>query len=115
MMRRVVQLGLVIALAGAAPPAPAHPTRWHWPYAKLIKRIDNARIPLPNGRARVAAQLVICNGEGRGVVRRGVRRWRHFTCTQTLFRGGVDRDVTFRVHVRGETRFTITHGRYGPR
>ena len=115
MTRALVQLGLVIALVAVAAPAAAHPTRWHWPYAKLIDRIDGARVRLPNGRARVAAHLVICNGEGRSVVRGRVRRWKHFTCTQTLFRGGVGRDITFRVHVRGQTRFTITHARYGPR
>ena len=63
---------------------------------------------------RVSPDLVICSGEGVGVRLRGVRRWRHFTCTQTLFRGQLGRDVTFRVHVLGRTRFTVTDVRYGP-
>jgi hypothetical protein len=62
---------------------------------------------------RVSPHLVICSGEGVGIRRRGVRRWRHFTCTQTLVRRQVGPDVTFRVHVLGRTRFTVTHVRYG--
>jgi hypothetical protein len=35
--------------------------------------------------------------------------WRRFVCTYTTFtRGGVDRDIDFRVRVRGATRYVVT-------
>ena len=70
---------------------------------------------MPTGSVRIDRDLVICNGEGRPVRRAGARRWKAFTCTQTLFdRNGITRDVTFRVHILGRTRFRIIDVRYGP-
>jgi hypothetical protein len=107
---------LIVALVvgTAVPAANAHRTSWTWSYAELVDRIASARVKLHGRRFRVSPDLVICSGEGVGVRRRGVRRWRHFTCTQTLFSGRVGQDVTFRVHVLGRTRFTVTDARYGP-
>jgi hypothetical protein len=106
---------LLLALLGAAPDARSHDTRSAWPYAILIERISGKRVTLPDRRIRIDRDLVICNGEGRPTRRGGVRRWKHFTCTQTLFeRDGAGRDVTFRVHVLGPIRFVITNARYGP-
>jgi hypothetical protein len=105
----------VIAALGVAPEARPHPTRSAWSYAALIDRISGTRVTVPDGRIRIDRALVICNGEGRAIRRGGVRRWKHFTCTQTLFdRNRVDRDLTFRVHVLGRTRFLVTNTRYGP-
>jgi hypothetical protein len=109
-----IAFALVGALLAVAP-AHAHDTRWAWPYATLTLRIAGKSVTLPDRRIRVSRKLVICNGEGRPVRRTGVRRWKHFTCTQTLFEGGrAGRDVTFRVHVLGRTRLLITDARYGP-
>jgi hypothetical protein len=110
-------VGLVAAaltVGFAAPGAGAHRSSWTWPYSVLVDRIDGTPVRLHERRFRISRDLVICSGEGVGVRRGSVRRWRHFTCTQTLFRGGVDHDVTFRVHVLGRTRFTITDVRSGP-
>lgn len=107
-------MAVAVALAMQAPVAESHPTRWVWSYSTLIQRIDGARVTLSGRRVLVNRELVICNGEGRTRRFRGARGWSHFTCTQTLFRNGLDRDVTFRVHVRGRSLFAITNARYGP-
>ena len=112
--RPVVSLLIAALVLGNVPAADAHRTSWAWSYGVLVDRIARARVTLEGRRIRVSPDLVICSGEGVGVRRRGVRRWRHFTCTQTLLRGRVGRDVTFRVHVLGRTRFTVTDVRYGP-
>jgi hypothetical protein len=106
---------LLIAALAAAPEARPHRTQSAWSYAALIDRISGTRVRMPNRRVRIQRALVICNGEGKPLRRAGVRRWKHFTCTETLFNPrGVDRDITFRVHVLGRTRFLITNVRYGP-
>ena len=107
-------LAVAVVLLLPAPPAEAHSTRSSWSYSNLIRRIEGARVPLRGTRVRINPDLVICNGEGTVFRRRGVRRWKHFTCTQTLFRRGLDRDVTFRVHVLGPKRFRLSNARYGP-
>jgi hypothetical protein len=109
-----VAFALVATALLAAPEARTHETRSAWPYRTLIARIDGKRVRLPDRRIRVNRDLVICSGEGTSIRRGGVRRWKHFTCTQTLFRRGVDRDITFRVHVLDRTHCLITNARYGP-
>jgi hypothetical protein len=104
----------VLAVLALPPEARTHDTRSAWPYGTLIDRIAGKRVTLPDLRIRVNRNLVICTGEGTPIRRGGVRRWKHFTCTQTLFQNGVDRDVTFRVHVLGRLRCLITNARYGP-
>jgi hypothetical protein len=105
----------VLAMLVFAPTARPHDTRWAWPYATLTLRLAGQSVRLPNRSVRADRDLVICNGEGRPVWLAGVPRWKHFTCTQTLFtRSGVGRDVTFRVHVLGRTRLLVTDPRYGP-
>jgi hypothetical protein len=111
----LVPFTLAIAALALAPGARAHDTRSAWPYRTLILRIAGEPVALPDRRIRVDRDLVICSGDGTPIRRRGVRRWKHFTCTQVAFdRNGVDRDVTFRVHVLDQTRFLITSARYGP-
>jgi hypothetical protein len=97
-----------------APEAPTHTTQSAWPYRTLIARIAGKRVTLPDRRIRVNRDLVICSGEGKPILRGGIRRWKHFTCTQTLFRNGVDRDITFRVHVLDRIHCVITDPHYGP-
>ena len=109
-----VAFALVVTALLLVPEARTHNTRSAWPYRTLIARIDGKLVRLPDRRIRVNRDLVICSGEGTPIRRGGVRRWKHFTCTQTLFRGGVDRDITFRVHVLDRTHCLITNARYGP-
>jgi hypothetical protein len=110
-----IWFGGVLALSVLAPTARAHDTGWAWPYATLTLRIAKHSVTLPDRRVRVDRDLVICKGEGKPVRRAGLPRWKHFTCTQTIFtRSRVGRDVTFRVHVLGRTRLLITDPRYGP-
>jgi hypothetical protein len=105
----------LLAALAAAPEARSHHTPWAWPYVTLIEQIAGERVKMPTGSVRIDRDLVICNGEGRPVRRAGARRWKHFTCTQTLFdRNGITRDVTFRVHILGRTRFLVSDVRYGP-
>jgi hypothetical protein len=66
-------------------------------------------------QVRLDSALLECNGVGTPAVRAGsTPRWDHFICTQTLFQGGVDRDVTFDVVPVGSTRLQIVDPRYGP-
>ena len=110
-----IRFALVVAVLTLAPAASPHDTRWTWPYATLTLRIAGKTVTLPDRRIRVDRDLVICNGEGRPIRRAGAPRWKHFTCTQTLFnRTRAGRDVTFRVHILGRTRLLITDARYGP-
>jgi hypothetical protein len=48
------------------------------------------------------------------VSRGATRRWSRYTCTQTMFRGGVDRDLTFDVQILSPGQLKITSRRYGP-
>ncbi len=112
--RAAVLLSVALAASAAAAPAPAHSTRTSWSYAALMQKMDGVTVRLAGRRFRVRSEFVICNGEGRAVRRAGVRRWKHFTCTQTLFRGGLGRDMTWRVHVLGRKRFRISDARWGP-
>jgi hypothetical protein len=112
----VASCAVVVAALATAPETRPHRTAAAWPYTALMERVSGTRVRLGDRRIRIARDLVICNGEGRPVVRAGVRRWKHFTCTQTLLdRDGVGRDITFRVHVMGRTRFVVTNVRFGPR
>jgi hypothetical protein len=106
---------VVLAVLVLVPAARTHDTRSEWPYQTLILRIAGKPVTLADRRIRVDRDLVICSGDGTATRRGGIRRWKHFTCTQALFdRNGVDRDITFRVHVVSRTRFLITNARYGP-
>jgi hypothetical protein len=57
---------------------------------------------------------VECNGDGAPLKTGATRRWSRYTCTQTLFQGGADRDVTFDVVISNATQMSITSPRYGP-
>jgi hypothetical protein len=85
-----------------------------WSYAQLIRRLDGEAVTLDGNRVSLDPGLLTCNGEGPGSPAGGGRRWSRFTCTQTTFRGGVDRDITFEVVVLGDRRFQVTNARYGP-
>ena len=105
-MRRIAAV-LVIGLAVVAGAA-ATTDDTYWPVAKVMARIDNARIQVGPRRVRIVSASALCSGEGSSLRRRGVRVWRRFACTYTTFnKSGVDRDLEFRVRVRDARRFTI--------
>jgi hypothetical protein len=88
--------------------------RGSWSYAELIRRLDGQAVTVHRSRVSLDPGLITCNGEGPGTPAGGGRRWSRFTCTQTTFRGGVDRDVTFEVVVLGDRKFRVRNARYGP-
>jgi hypothetical protein len=105
-----VRLGVVLAVflllatpAGGQTPGP------YWSIGKVLRRLDGAKIHVGTRTVRVDSGTTLCAGEGPSIRRRGVRMWRRFVCTYTTFtRGGVDRDIDFRVRVRGATRYVVT-------
>ncbi len=68
---------------------------------------------LPNGTVRLDPGLLECNGDGAPRQTGPTRRWSRYTCTQTLFRGGVDQDVTFDVAIQNEKDLRIISPHYG--
>jgi hypothetical protein len=98
------------ATTATRPPAVAY-----WPYEKVVARLAGRALVLPHGRLRLNSALLVCNGDGAQLKTGASRRWRHYTCTQTLFQGGVDRDVTFDVVITSATQLSITSPRYGPK
>lgn len=119
-MRRWIRAGaLAVAvtstlMASTAGTAPATTAERVWSYNRLMERIDRSRIHLAGATYRIDATLVVCNGVGRPVIRKGIRRWHRFACTQSVFRRGSLRDVSFAVAVLDRRRFVIVHPRYGP-
>ena len=104
----------ILVLAGASA-APAHPGRWHWSERDVVQQIGGAVIRVEGKRVRISS-TVTCMGEGRRVVRRGVVRWKHFSCIQPILfpgSGGLaGPDALFRVHVVGSRRFRVTNARF---
>ncbi|MFN2627817.1 MAG: hypothetical protein ABR569_04170 [Gaiellaceae bacterium] len=98
-----------------AVPVAAHRDAPLWPLAKAMTRIGGAKVKIGQWSGRVQPASTLCSGEGRGVRWSRTPHWRHFTCTWTVFdsHGGVDRDVTFRVHTITRTRFLISSARFG--
>lgn len=93
----------------------AHSHAPPWRLANVVGRIDGSKVLIGAWSGRVQADSTQCNGEGPGVRYMSFRRWRHFTCTWTVFdgRGRVGRDVTFRVHTLTRTRLLISSARFG--
>jgi hypothetical protein len=86
----------------------------YWPYEKVLRRLTGRTLALPHGPVRLDSALIECNGGGTPAKSGSTRRWSRYTCTQTLFENGVDRDVTFDVTILSTTRFSINSPRYGP-
>jgi hypothetical protein len=106
---------LAVAFLAGASPAAAHPGPWHWSEGEGVKRIVGTVIKVEGKRVRISSP-VTCLGQGRRVLRRGVYRWKHFSCIQSILspRGGgiAGPDVLFRVHVVGARRFGVTNARF---
>ena len=98
-----------------APSTSAHEGAPMWSLPLVMSRIDGARVTIGKWSRREQIASTLCSGEGHGKRWTGLRHWRHFACTWTVFdqRKGVDRDVTFRVHTLTATRFLITSAHFG--
>jgi hypothetical protein len=105
---------LVTLLAGAVISTARAEAAASWSYNRLMGKIDGRTVRVGGAAYRIDRSLVLCNGLGRPVVVRGVRRWGRFTCTQAMFRGGTIRDVTFGVRVLDSSRCRFVNVRYGP-
>ena len=111
--RAILLAALVAALSAAAPQvAGADSPRWRWSLAKVMRKIDDARIQVGSRVVRVRSRTTLCSGIGRGVRQRGVRRWAAFRCTYSAFVAGGIYDCEFRVDVRGRTKYAITGARW---
>ena len=82
-------------------------TRSSWPVEKLMRAIDGARLRVDGRSVAIDSATALCSGRGSPVVRMGVRRWRAFDCTYTTFKGGIDRDIEFRVAVAGPNHYSV--------
>jgi hypothetical protein len=113
--RRLAGLVVAAATCSFSAPAAAHAAAPMWSIATVMSRIDGAKVVVGRWSSRVKAETTLCSGEGRSARWRGVRHWRRFTCTWTVFdrRGLVDRDVTFRVVTLDRTHCRITDARFG--
>jgi len=100
---------LVLLVAGPAAGAAQASSSSYWSIAKLLHKLDGTRIRVGTHTVRIRASTTLCAGQGASIRRGGYRRWRRFICTYTTFtRSGIDRDLDFRVTVRGTRRYTIT-------
>ncbi len=114
-MRSRPALALTLLLAGglAAGSSARAVKIYGWSYDRLLQRIDGAPIAIAGTHYRVDREMVVCNGLGPAIRAGQQRRWRRFTCTQTILRPKPT-DITFRVRVVDERRFRIESARYGP-
>lgn len=110
-----MRVGVVLVLLSLllAAPAAAHTGGAFWPVAKVMRAVDDERLPVGKRILRVDSETTLCSGEGPSTRRRGVRMWTHFRCTFTTFTPrGPGRDVEFRVHTLDARRIAITNARW---
>jgi hypothetical protein len=100
---------LFLASSGAAV---AHAKPWHWPLQKTMQRIDGKRIHIGGRVVRIDSETTLCSGAGRSVRQGGLRAWKHFDCTYSLFARQGIYDCEFRVHVLGLRKYLITNARW---
>ncbi|MFL5923523.1 MAG: hypothetical protein ACJ75Q_00200 [Gaiellaceae bacterium] len=106
---------LVVLSLLAAAPAAGGTTDRYWSTAKLLRKLDGAKVLVSSRTVRIRSATTLCAGRGISIRRRGVRLWSRFLCTYTTFtKGGVDRDLDFRVRVRSATRVTIWDAHWIP-
>jgi hypothetical protein len=107
-VRTGVVLAAVVLLTAIAAGTCAAATPY-WSLGKVLRKLDGRAIQVGTRTVRVNSETTLCAGEGASIRRRRVRMWRHFACTYTTFtRAGADRDIDFRVQVRGTSRFAVT-------
>jgi hypothetical protein len=99
----------VLALLAAGVPAAQGAVARYWSTAKVLRKLDGVTVVVKEHRVRIRSATTLCAGRGPSIRRRGIRLWTRFVCTYTTFtKGGVDRDLDFRLRVRSATRFTIS-------
>jgi hypothetical protein len=76
--------------------------------------LSGQTISVAHAPVRLNGALLECNGVGVPAKHGPTRLWNRYTCTQTLFENGTDRDVTFDVTILSATRLSISSPRYGP-
>ena len=86
----------------------------YWPYEKLVGHLAGRTVSLQRGTVHLQSTLLECSGDGAPMKAGTTRRWSRYTCTQTLFQNGADRDVTFDVTILSSTQVSIGAARYGP-
>jgi hypothetical protein len=114
-MRRIAAaaIGVTVLLVASPGLGVAHSGPWHWPLQSAMRRIDGKRIHVGNRVVRIDSETTLCSGAGRAVRRHGVRAWKHFDCTYSVFVAGDGiYDCDFRVHVVGVRRFLVTNARW---
>jgi hypothetical protein len=102
------------APAGTTTGATVPPTGPFWTYTKLLAGLNGRTVALSHSTLRLDSGLLECNGDGPSARTGTARSWRQYTCTQTVFAGGADHDVTFEVSTVSATQLKITSPRYGP-
>jgi hypothetical protein len=80
----------------------------------LLTALAGRTITLSGETVRLDPALLECNGDGAARQAGPSRSWSRFTCTQTLFQGGVDHDVTFDVAIVSATGLRLQSPRNGP-
>ena len=85
----------------------------YWPYQKLVASLSGRTLALPRGRVRLDGALLECSGDGARLRNGGMTGWQRYTCTQTLFQGGVDHDITFDVGILNAQQMRIVSVRSG--
>jgi hypothetical protein len=104
-----MRAGVVFSALLLAAPATVDGALPYWSVGKVLRRVDGATIRVGARAVRVESDSTLCSGYGTSRRRGRVRVWRHFNCTYTTFtKAGVDRDLEFRLHVRGVRRFAIS-------
>jgi hypothetical protein len=108
-MLQPLRAGVVLIVLLLAAPAAGDAAVPYWPIGKVLRRVDGAVIPVGTRKVRVESESTLCSGYGTSIRRGRLRMWRHFNCTYTTFtKARVDRDLDFRIHVRGATRFSVS-------
>lgn len=98
---------LVVLLVVAASASAATLPRY-WSTAKVLRRLDGDKVTVGSHVVRLRSATTLCAGQGTSVRRQGIRLWRRFVCTYTTFtKGGVDRDLDFRVRTINATRYAV--------
>ncbi len=99
-----VALGAVALLA---PSGSAHRGTTFWAFNKVMRKVEGITVVYEGRRVKIDTRVTLCGGEGTVQMVRGVRRWKHFTCTNARPRRPL---FDFRVHVLGPERFNTSVG-----
>jgi hypothetical protein len=86
----------------------------YWPYRKLVARLAGRTVTVASARVRLDPALLECSGDGAARRIGSTRGWSRYICTQTIFQGGGDHDVTFDVLIASSTQLRLTSARNGP-